>query len=341
VYKRLRRSFEGPTPSISEQFGVRSSSQLARDLRKVLTHLTTRDRYVLDPSALGHFRPTLSLPAYAGLMPTSGVSPIMNFFDRFGGGRGFRATVTKRTARDYRGGKLTYDEHDGTDFVCPPGLPVVAAAPGVLVAARDTFLRGGLTACVDHGGGVVTQYTHLTRILADVGQPLRRGETFAWSGSAGLDMLSGFPWVPPHVHFMVWVNGVPVDPYRRPGEEARPGAWLHGNDPQTSGELPDDPRPPAIDDIGVDEPAMAAVIERCGEPRIRDEMWGAKHRATRAALLEDSLHHDRDAWPEGLFGAKLRPPSDASHVRLTLPLTREQYRSARPVDNVFTRPRAA
>ena len=91
------------------------------------------------------------MPAYRGLVPEDGRAPIFNLFDRVGGGWSFTQRVTRRAVRDYRGGRLSYDEHDGTDFVCPVGTPLVAAAPGQVVLIRDRWLRGGLTIAVDHG----------------------------------------------------------------------------------------------------------------------------------------------------------------------------------------------
>src|SRR5207248_2581223 len=152
--------------------------------------------------------------------------------------------------------RLTYDEHDGTDFVCPPGMPLASAAPGVVVAVRDVFLRGGLTVIVDHGAGVVTQYTHCSKVIAEVGQPLLRGEVVALSGTSGIDMLSGFPWVAPHVHFMVWVRGRPVDPFVLRGERDRAGTWLHANDPRPSAPLADDPAPPRLSNVRVNADAI-------------------------------------------------------------------------------------
>lgn len=338
MYERSRPSEAASKASIAEQFGVRGVAQVARDLRTILSHMTSGGAPTIDPTVVGHFRPSISLPAYAGLKPVSGVAPIMNFFDRAGGGRGFARIVTKRAARDWRGGRLTYDEHDGTDFVCPPRTPIVAAAPGVLVATRDSFLRGGLTACVDHGGGVVTQYTHLTRVIAEVGQPLTRGEVFAWSGTGGLDMVSGFPWVPPHVHFMAWLDGLPVDPYRAEGDAPQRVRWLNGNEPGTSDERSGDRRPLRLGDVLVDEAAADRALAACTDPSIRAEVERAPHAATRVAVLEDSLHHDRDAWPAGIFGASLRPASDAI-VELTLPLPRSGYRAASAHDGLFTKPR--
>jgi hypothetical protein len=51
--------------------------------------------------------------------------------------------------RDFRGGTLTYDSHNGTDFAVPPGTIVVAAAPGRVLRASSEFNRGGLKVFVD------------------------------------------------------------------------------------------------------------------------------------------------------------------------------------------------
>lgn len=326
-----------PIGSLAAVFGVRSRAQVARDLRHIARELLGGDQLGVGLSSAGLLRPTLGVPAYLGLRRSDGVAPIFNLFDRVGGGLGFRSTVTRVTCRDYRGGRLTYDEHDGTDVVCPPGTPVVAAAPGVLVATRDTFFRGGLTACVDHGG-VVTQYTHLARVTVERGARLERGEAFAVSGCAGVDMIAGFPWVPPHVHFMVWRRGVPVDPFVRDDEDEAAGAWLHRNDPRTSAALPGDPSPPRLDDIAVDVAAVDALASRCRSPRVRDELARVDHPASRAAIIEDSLHHDRSAWPEGLDPSVMRPSPPPSSLRITLPLPASEYRRAAPADAPWTRP---
>lgn len=326
-------------PSLLDQFGVRSSAQVRRDLAQVASEFFAREGFLAAPSTLGFVRPDLSLPAYAGLYPTDGVSPIYHLFDRVGGGKGYRQAITRDRARDYRGGRLTYDEHDGVDFVCPRGTPVAAAAPGVLVATRDNWLRGGLTACIDHGGGVVTQYTHLTGLLVDVGQPLERGQSFALSGVAGLDMLSGAPWVPPHVHFMVWQGGSPIDPYTGPGEPAP--LWAHLSGPHAAdGPLPDDPSPDAVArslEASIDEAAVDNALRTCRSPALRAEIESAPTAAARVAILEDALHHDRRHFPSGATH-NLRRGLGSVRPRLTLPLTSELYRTALPADAPWTRP---
>jgi murein DD-endopeptidase MepM/ murein hydrolase activator NlpD len=355
---------------LSELFGVRGAGQVWRDYGAVLGGALEGKGFALDVGTLVLLRPRLSLPAYLGRVPRDGLAPIFNLFDRTAGGRGYGNRVSRRACRDWRGGRLSYDEHDGTDFVVPPLTPLLAAAPGVLVAVRDCWLRGGLTAALDHGDGVVTQYSHLARVAAPVGARLRRGEPVGWSGVSGAEMTTFCPWVPPHVHFMVWVHGRPVDPFgsgaARPG---RPAWWPEGRPVPAAGPLPDDPAPPELDELPVDVKELARWSDRCTDEAIRREIEGHRHPASRLAVLEDSLHHDRRAWPTGCgeplprlrgLGPRTsqaespqpRAPQPESPrpspwrdrggperaVWLTLPLPADRYCGARPADTWLTRP---
>ncbi len=311
-------------------FGIRSGTQVVSDLRFVLGRMG--NGFQVGLSSVDFIRPDLSFPAYAGMVPADGIAPVYHLFDRVGGGKGFRQRVTRKWCRDFRGGRLTYDEHDGIDFVCPVGTRLAAAAPGRVVMIRDRWLRGGLTLAVDHGGGLLTQYTHCWKPLVSVGQAVRRGDPVALSGVAGIDMTLFFPWVPPHVHFMVWVNGRPQDPYLAEGEGERPGLWLHGNDPRPAGSDPDEKIPAAS---AVNEKAVDEIVAACRDDRIRGELAAAAGRyAVQAAVLEDALHHDDWAWPEGYRHRTVRPPVKASGLKLTLPLPADGYRGA-----IFADPR--
>src|SRR5215208_55414 len=69
---------------------------------------------------------------------------------RFGSGRMFNGTLTSR--------------HLGVDFRGAQGEPVRAANRGVVALVDDFFLAGNVV-YIDHGGGVVTSYFHLSRTL--------------------------------------------------------------------------------------------------------------------------------------------------------------------------------
>jgi murein DD-endopeptidase MepM/ murein hydrolase activator NlpD len=340
----------GPIPTLCPElrnraaawrFGIRSARQLAHDLGFAVRGMSARQGFQVGVSTLGFARPDLSLPAYAGLVPVDGLAPVYHLYDRTTGGARYSQRVTRLTARDFRGGRLSYDDHDGVDFVCPVGTPLCAAAPGMVVAIRDRWLRGGLTVFVDHGHGVVTQYTHCTAASRAVGERVARGQEVARSGVSGLDLTISFPWVPPHVHFSVWVAGQVVDPFRSPGEPERPALWAHGNDPR--------PAPSVLGDAfsrpsPVDEASLDALCESCRDPEIRAELArAASERSTCAAIVEDALHHERQAFPPSLLGRSVRPlgtseSAEALALRLTLPLPATDYAGIRFADAPWTRP---
>lgn len=126
-----------------------------------------------------HFTGTMSLPAAATM-----TSP-------FG------------TRRSYNGGG--YDRfHMGTDFAGAPGTPVLAASPGIVVLADTLNVRGKAT-IIDHGWGVFTGYWHQSEQYVQLGDFVSTGQIIGTIGSTG--RVTGA-----HLHWEMWVGGVPVDP---------------------------------------------------------------------------------------------------------------------------------
>jgi murein DD-endopeptidase MepM/ murein hydrolase activator NlpD len=105
--------------------------------------------------------------------------------------------------RSYNGG--AFDRfHSGTDFAGAPGAPVLAAAPGYVVLADLLNVRGNAV-IVDHGWGVFTGYWHQTELYVQVGDFVSTDQVIGTIGATG--RVSGA-----HLHWELWVNGVPVDP---------------------------------------------------------------------------------------------------------------------------------
>jgi murein DD-endopeptidase MepM/ murein hydrolase activator NlpD len=95
-------------------------------------------------------------------------------------------------------------QHTGTDFRAQTGEPVHAAAAGVVRLAKDLFYSGNAV-ILDHGAGVFTSYSHLSRMEVRAGQRVQKGMVVGLAGATG--RATG-----PHLHWAVKVNSVNVNP---------------------------------------------------------------------------------------------------------------------------------
>jgi len=98
--------------------------------------------------------------------------------------------------------------HDGTDFSAGCGSPIYAAAPGTVVSeSMDTAY--GFRIIVSHGNvngvSIATSYNHLSEFVARNGERVKRGQLIGFAGTTGYSTGC-------HLHFMVYENGVAVNP---------------------------------------------------------------------------------------------------------------------------------
>jgi murein DD-endopeptidase MepM/ murein hydrolase activator NlpD len=96
--------------------------------------------------------------------------------------------------------------HTGLDFPADSGTSIKAAAGGLVKTAERHAAYGNMIE-IDHGNGLVTRYAHASRLLARVGDLVRRGQVVAEVGSTGRS-------TGPHLHFEVLVQGVQQNPAR-------------------------------------------------------------------------------------------------------------------------------
>lgn len=96
--------------------------------------------------------------------------------------------------------------HEGVDFVVPEGTPIMAAASGIVVYSGYHEQYGNMLE-VDHGHDIVTRYAHASKLLAEVGQIVRRGQEIAKVGSTGRSTGN-------HMHFEVRYKGTAQNPDR-------------------------------------------------------------------------------------------------------------------------------
>ena len=101
-------------------------------------------------------------------------------------------------------GKLTGDFHAGVDQRGAAGTPIHPITPGIVKIVQKWNLRGG-TVAVDHGQGVQSIYLHMSAFQAKEGQQVGPSDVIGYVGSTGRS-------TGPHVHWTMYVNGVPVNP---------------------------------------------------------------------------------------------------------------------------------
>ena len=94
--------------------------------------------------------------------------------------------------------------HSGMDIAAATGTPVVAPLAGRVIDVGDYFFNGG-TVWLDHGGGLLSMYCHLSHMDCQVGDVLRQGDAFCKVGATG--RVTG-----PHLHWSVMLNRTMVDP---------------------------------------------------------------------------------------------------------------------------------
>ncbi|MGZ8305989.1 MAG: M23 family metallopeptidase [Allosphingosinicella sp.] len=94
--------------------------------------------------------------------------------------------------------------HKGVDFRAGYGTPILAATDG-RVAAAGWAGGYGKQVRIAHPGGLVTSYSHMSRIVARAGSRIRQGEVIGYVGSTGLS-------TGPHLHYELLRNGVPINP---------------------------------------------------------------------------------------------------------------------------------
>jgi septal ring factor EnvC (AmiA/AmiB activator) len=98
----------------------------------------------------------------------------------------------------------TYTFNSGIDISAPLGQVVHAAGSGEVIYTGS--IKGyGQIIIIDHGGRVTTLYAHLSKILIDIGDKVKKGQLIGQVGDSGGVSST-------RLHFEVRVEGKPTDP---------------------------------------------------------------------------------------------------------------------------------
>jgi murein DD-endopeptidase MepM/ murein hydrolase activator NlpD len=143
----------------------------------------------------------------------------------------------------------TYDRHTGTDFYMEENTPILAAAPGLVIASCLLDPTRGYDVLIQHESpyfkykNISTEYAHLNRMDVKVGDKVKRGDVIGTSGR--IKSISNEFYNGEHLHLTVFllnswdsvpyhVDGSYTDPYRNISDKGiqTVGYWTKDNDPQ-------------------------------------------------------------------------------------------------------------
>nr|WP_250890149.1 M23 family metallopeptidase [Sphingobium nicotianae] len=94
--------------------------------------------------------------------------------------------------------------HQGIDIPGPLGTPIYATADGIVTRAEWSNGYGNLVE-INHGNGLETRYGHMSKLIAQPNERVRRGQLIGLMGSTGRSTGS-------HLHYEVRIAGAAVNP---------------------------------------------------------------------------------------------------------------------------------
>ncbi len=100
--------------------------------------------------------------------------------------------------------KPTGEYHGGVDQRTPEGEPIRAVAAGTVTFAKQFNVLGNAVG-IDHGQGLESMYLHMSRLDIAPGASVKRGDVLGYAGSTGRS-------TGPHLHWVLYVNGMNVNP---------------------------------------------------------------------------------------------------------------------------------
>ena len=101
-------------------------------------------------------------------------------------------------------GGRAYEFHPGMDIDGERGEIVMATGNGTIISAGYKGGYGNMVE-IDHGNGLTTRYGHMSKLEAQTGDTVTRGQLIGYVGSTGRS-------TGPHLHFELRLNDRPINP---------------------------------------------------------------------------------------------------------------------------------
>ncbi len=95
--------------------------------------------------------------------------------------------------------------HTGIDLAAAYGTPITAADSGQVIWTGWDWSGLGWAVKINHGHYIATIYGHMASFVVQKGENVTKGQLIGYEGSTGAS-------TGPHLHFMVLVNNIWVDP---------------------------------------------------------------------------------------------------------------------------------
>lgn len=100
-----------------------------------------------------------------------------------------------------------WNDHIGIDWSKAPGTPIIAAASGTVIGNLFTSLKGHQLVVRDDEGRIHRYHMLLEKSPKKVGERVLEGTQIGRAGSSGSASTGD------HLHYELWINGRPIDPY--------------------------------------------------------------------------------------------------------------------------------
>jgi murein DD-endopeptidase MepM/ murein hydrolase activator NlpD len=158
---------------------------------EIFLHLNRKQREIDHQEIKKVCQETAPQPLWAGT------------FMRFPNSKPMASFAQERTYF-YNGKEIDRQTHLGVDLASLGQSPVPAANSGRVAFAGPLGIYGN-TVMLDHGCGLFSMYSHLSRIETEAKKEIKKGDTLGRSGSTG--MAGG-----DHLHYAMLIHGVFINP---------------------------------------------------------------------------------------------------------------------------------